>query len=236
MQTAVHIPPMSRAPAGFNLERDLPKGFGAFYLPLHSAFTPRQQALTAKRHAVLRAARDGRLPSFLPPSDATTTSWGIELPAWTADQRNQMTGPADDAELTVKLLNSGSPAVMLDLEDSMANEFAHTLLGIDNIVAALYGELTYVDQKRGGKTVSILPSTTVIWNRVRGLHLSQAGVLPEITSASLFDLALLAYKLDFSRLSHPFAIYIPKSESADEALWWRDVFQAVERAHGAPAG
>ncbi len=49
---------------------------------------------------------------------------------------------------------------------------------------------------------------------------------------ALFDLALLAYKLDFSRLKHPLAIYIAKSESAEEGLWWRDVFQAVARAKG----
>jgi len=235
MQTATHIPPMSGAPAGFVFDRDLPKGFRDFYLPLDRAFTPRQQALAAKRREVLDAAHARRLPGFLPASDATTRDWKIELPAWTIDQRNQMTGPADDAELTVKLLNSGSPGVMLDLEDSMVNDFAHMLLGIDNIVAALYGELTYVDHKRGDRIVHIEPSKTVIWNRVRGLHLSQADVVPEPTSASLFDLTLLAYKLDFSRLNHPLAIYIPKSESAEEALWWRDVFQAVAQAKGAPA-
>jgi malate synthase len=143
-----------------------------------------------------------------------------------------MTGPADDGELVVKLLNSGSPAVMIDLEDSMANAFDRILLGIENAISAYYGELTYVDKKRGETTVGIKPSSTVIWTRVRGLHLSQAGIYDEPTPAPLFDLALLAYKLDFSRLSHPLAIYIPKSESAEEALWWRDVFQAVARAKG----
>ena len=196
-----HIPPMSSAPAGFSIERDLPEGFAAFYEPLHREFTPRQQALLKKRHEKMEAAHDGRLPDHLPPSEATQTDWKIDFPAWSADQRNQMTGPADDAELVVKLLNSGAPGVMLDVEDSMANSWEHTLLGIDNLVAGLYGELTYEDKKRG-RTVGINPSKTVIWNRVRGLHLSQAGVYPEITSASLFDLALLAYKLDLDRLSH----------------------------------
>jgi malate synthase len=143
-----------------------------------------------------------------------------------------MTGPADDHELVVKLLNSGSPAVMIDVEDSMANTFDRVLLGIDNAIKAYYGELTYVDAKRGGATVAITPSSTVIWTRVRGLHLSQAGIYDEPTAAPLFDLALLAYKLDFSRLPHPLAIYIPKSESAEEALWWRDVFEAIARAKG----
>ncbi|HTD37823.1 MAG TPA: hypothetical protein VK669_09940 [Candidatus Limnocylindrales bacterium] len=232
MQTQTgHIPPMSTAPAGFSAERDLPAGFAAFYRPLHDAFAPRQQAAIESRRRVLQASQAGTKPQYLPPSEAQT-GWRIELPAWAQDQRNQMTGPADDHELGVKMLNSGAPGVMIDLEDSMANEFARTLQGIDNTIAMYYGELTYVDQKRGGNVVGIKPSRTVLWTRVRGMHLSQAGIYDEPTSASLFDLALLAYKLDFSRLKHPLAIYIPKSQAASEALWWRDAFQAVAQAKG----
>jgi malate synthase len=226
-----HIPPMSTAPAGFSIERDLPAGFAAFYRPLHEAFTPRQQAAIAARARVLEESIAGRKPAYPAPGPAQG-DWRIEVPAWTADQRNQMTGPADDHELGVKMLNSGAPGVMIDLEDSMANDFAHTLAGIDNVVKMYYGELTYVDVKRGGNVVGIKPSATVLWTRVRGLHLSQAGIYDEPTSASLFDLALLAFKLDFTKLKHPLAIYIPKSESADEALWWRDVFVAVAKAKG----
>ena len=56
----------------------------------------------------------------------------------------------------------------------------------------------------------------------------------ELTSASLFDLALLVYLLDFSKLKHPPCIYIPKSEAADEALWWRDVLQTLAERKGQP--
>ena len=232
MQIATHIPPMNSAPNGWSLERDAPPGFAAFYRQLHASFTPQQQALAAKRRAALQASHQGRYPTYLPPSDATTTGWRIELPSWVLDQRNQMTGPADDAELSVKLMNSGAPGVMLDLEDSMANTWAATMKGIDNCVAALYGELSYHDEKRG-RSVGIEPSSTVAWVRVRGLHLSQAGVIPEeLTSASLFDLALLVFRLDFAKLRHPLAIYIPKSESAEEALWWRDAFAALAASKG----
>jgi malate synthase len=225
---------MNTAPKGFSIERDLPHGFAAFYRPLHDRFNSRREELDAARKVVLEASLAGTPPDYRAASPATTESWSIALPAWCTDQRNQMTGPADDADLVVKMLNSGAPGVMLDLEDSIANDWEHLLLGMRNIVSALYGELTYEDVKRGG-TVGIKQSSTVTWTRVRGLHLGQAGIYPgEVTSASLFDLALLVYQLDFARLKHPLCVYIPKSESAEEALWWRDVLQALAESKGRP--
>ena len=211
-------------------QRDLPPGFDAFYRPLHEQFAPRARDLAAQRRRVLERAHQGALPTYLHAAKARPTDWRIALPEWCVDQRNQMTGPADDAELVVKMLNSGAPGVMLDLEDSMVNAWDHTLLGHRNIVKALYGELTYFDAKRD-RDVPIRASKTVVWNRVRGLHLSQAGVSADGTSASLFDVALLAYSVDLERIANrTLCIYIPKSESAEEALWWRDLFDAVVAA------
>jgi malate synthase len=226
---------MNEAPAGFRAERDLPQGFAAFYEKLHREFTPRQQAIARGRlERLATALQKGELPDHLRPSTATTSEWRITVPAWCADQRNQMTGPADDAELVVKMLNSGAPGVMLDLEDSEANAWENQQRGVANILAALAGTLTYEDRKRG-RTVAIEPSNVVIWNRVRGLHLSQAGVTADgVTSASLFDLALIAWQVDPAKLRHPLSIYIPKSESGQDALWWRDVFQAIADARGWP--
>ena len=227
--------PVNSAPVGFDAERDLPRGFLEFLAPLHDALTLRQRSLLARRSCALGEAHAGKLPDYLPPSVATMQPWQIELPEWCFDQRNQMTGPADDAELVVKMLNSGAPGVMLDLEDSQANTWEHLTLGIRNTLEALAGRLTYADQKRK-RTVAIQPSKTVIFTRPRGLHLHQAGILPnELLSASLFDVALIAYQIDFSALEHPLCIYIPKSESADEALWWHDLFQMIARAKKLPA-
>lgn len=228
------VVPVNAAPKEFHPERDLPEGFLDFLAPLHAALTLRQRALLARREYALAEAHAGKVPSYLPPSVATMSSWRIELPAWCADQRNQMTGPADDGDLVVKMLNSGAPGVMLDLEDSTANTWEHNSQGIKNILAALAGRLTYFDRKRN-KTLGINPSATVIFTRPRGLHLHQAGLLPgELLPASLFDVAMVAYQVDFSALKHPLCIYIPKSESADEALWWRDLFQMIARMKGLP--
>lgn len=227
---------MNAAPSGFDRDRDLPPGFAAFYEALHEKFAARARELVAHRSLVLRRAHAGELPTYLHFTKARPTDWRIALPAWCADQRNQMTGPADDAELVVKMLNSGAPGVMLDLEDSMANTWERLRIGHANIVSALYGTLTYEDSKRG-KTVAIEPGTTVVWNRVRGLHLSQAGILHEPTPAPLFDVALLAYSVDLARLKNrTLCMYIPKSESAEEALWWYDLFNEIVAQRGWPDG
>jgi len=215
---------------------NLPSDFLEFLLPLHKMFTPRQQALIAKRERVLAEAHRGNLPNHLPASEATARRWEIELTAWCQDQRNQMTGPADEAELVVKMLNSGAPGVMLDLEDSMANEWPHQRAGIHNILEALRGDLSYLDEKRK-ITIGINPGDTVIWLRPRGLHLSQAGVLAdrsEKIAAPILDMAAIVYGIDPDELKHPLSFYIPKSESAEEGLWWRDVFRALAGAKGLP--
>jgi malate synthase len=226
------LQPINRAPASFNSARDLPKGFIEFLLPLHRAHTAHQRQLVERRAARLLESHKGHLPNYLPASAATKEAWRIELPEWCQDQRNQMTGPADDAELVVKMLNSGAPGVMLDLEDSTANTWPHVTLGISNILGALRGDLSYDDRKRNG-TVTIHPANTVISIRPRGLHLHQMGVLNgERLPASLFDVALIAFQVDSAKLKHPLTLYIPKSESADEAIWWRDLFRSIARAKG----
>ena len=228
------VNPVSSAPPNFDASRDLPEGFMEFLFPLHRAFTPRQQELAYKRIEVLQRSLEGDKPAHRFPSDAVRNGWRITLPEWCQDQRNQMTGPADDAELCVKMLNSGAPGVMLDLEDSCVNEWSHHQTGVANILACLRGELSYYDKKRD-RTVTIQPSGTVIFTRPRGLHLSQAGLVAgELVSASLFDVARIVYQMDPARLKHPLCIYIPKSESAEEALWWRDLFQTLAKQRGLP--
>src|SRR5437868_3845418 len=225
--------PMNTAPKGAAAVPN--QAFLDFLRPLHEKFTPWQQQHLAKRREALKAAHAGKLPQHLAPSEAAKSEWKIELPEWVADQRNQMTGPADDAELVVKMLNSGAPGVMLDLEDSMANRWENLQRGIENILSALRGELTYNDKKRQ-QTVGIKPSNTVIQTRARGLHISQAGVFAEPMSASLYDVARIVYQADFTALKHPLTFYIPKTESAEEGLWWRDLLQELERYKGLPKG
>jgi malate synthase len=84
---------------------------------------------------------------------------------------------------------------MLDLEDSIANLWPALQLGISNILSAVRGELTYFNARN--QTIGIKQSNTVVFTRPRGLHISEAGILDEeLMSASLFDVALVAYQID----------------------------------------
>src|SRR5438874_3517825 len=220
-------------PADFRPEKDLPAGFLEFLAPLHHKFSPVRAELITERRQALEDSHAGSKPVHRYPGPAVRNGWRIELPEWCQDQCNQMTGPADDAELVVKMLNSGAPGVMLDLEDSTVNDWEHQRLGAENILSALRGTLTYADKKRD-KVVGIQPGSTVIWIRPRGLHIQQAGIFSEPMAASLFDVARIVYRVDPAELKHPLCFYIPKSESAEEALWWRDLLQAIADARGWP--
>jgi len=222
---------INQAPADLMATTDLPQGFYSLLTELHEKFTPRQQELVEKRRHILTQAHNGILPTYLAPSEATQGDWRIAIPDFCTDQRNQMTGPADDGELVVKMLNSGAPGVMIDLEDSMANTWENLETGIANSIAALHGELTYFDKKRD-REVAINESSTVIWTRVRGLHLNQSGIFDELMSASVYDAARIAFGVDRTKLKHNLCFYIPKSESADEALFWRDLFHTLEAKLG----
>ena len=225
-------PRINHAPFNFNIEKHQTIDFADFLRDLHTRFTPRQQELVRKRAEVLRNAHNGNLPDYHETPEEVTGNWKIALPDWCRDQRNQMTGPADDAALVVKMMNSGAPGVMIDLEDSMANTWENLQTGIENALRVLHGDLDYYDEKRGA-SVSVRDSETVIWTRVRGLHLNQAGVISEeLVSASVYDVARIAYGVDRSELKHNLSFYIPKSESAEEGLFWRDLFEAVEAKLG----
>jgi len=95
-------------------------------------------------------------------------------------------------------------------------------------LAALRGTLTYADKKRD-RVVGIQPAPLSFGFAPWSTH-SPGRTIDEPTPASLFDVARIVYRVDPAELKHPLCFYIPKSESAEEALWWRDVFQAMAAA------
>jgi malate synthase len=165
------------------------------------------------------------LPDY--PVAEEPSQWKVSLPSWLLDQRNQMTGPADNLDLAAKLLMSGSPGVMLDLEDSVANTWGAITAGHENIKKVLSSELK-------------IGNGTVVWFRPRGLHLSQyintAAKVDIQIPASLYDLCEIFGDMTLESLPHAPCIMIPKCESTFDGQWWRDAFVAIERAKKWPLG
>lgn len=189
-----------------------------------TALWKRWRYLNELRAKQLALAYRNVLPEYFAYDD--TKDWKIKLPDWLKDQRNQMTGPADNADLCAKLIHSGSPGVMLDLEDSVANLWDNISSGHANIQKALRGEL--------GR------SSTIMWLRPRGLHLSQHINTPARVDlqipASLYDLCEIFGDIELDKLAHPPCIMIPKCESIMDGQWWRDAFMAIERFKKWPFG
>jgi malate synthase len=222
----------------------LPHGFLDFFKPLHEAFEPRRQMLLLARAETLQRAHAGKMPGYLPPSEATTGDWKLQLPGWARDQRNQITGPADNAKLLIAMCNTADPGCMPDGEDSITTDWERVRAAQQNTVEAIQGTLTYTDPATG-KLSTIKPSSQLMFYRPRGLHLDETRALPgQLLSGSLFDLAMVFFQTADQRRSaakHPdqqrkLGFYFPKSESAEEAGWWSDVLAAMEAAIGIPVG
>lgn len=214
-----------------------------FFLPLHRRFETRRQALLKARRDSLAAAHAGRMPGYLPESEATTGTWSVAVPAWARDQRNQITGPADNAKLLVAMTNTADPGCMPDGEDSITTDWKNVRAAHRNVVAAIKGELSFTDA--AGKTSRIKPSSQVMLYRPRGLHLDETNALPgETVSGSLFDLcAVFSATLEQRRAASKdparqakLGFYIPKTESHLEAEWFSDVLAAMEETAGLPVG
>jgi malate synthase len=222
----------------------LPEGLADFLLPLHREFEPRRQALLAERRKGLEASIAGAPPSYLPPSEATTTDWRITVPDWAQDQRNQITGPADNAKLLIAMTNSGAPGCMPDGEDSITTDWENVRAAHANMIAAIQGTLSFTDPA-SGKTTQVNDSEQVWFFRPRGMHMSESRAIPgETLSASLFDLGEVFFGTIEQRkavasdpaLQRRLCFYIPKVESAADAAWWSDLLAAMEEAAGIPVG
>jgi len=222
---------------------DLPEGFLSFLASLRSRFEPRRADILAARDRLLDAARVGIYPGYLP-SSGVRSEWRIELPDWIREQRNQITGPADNAKLLISMCNTKDPGCMPDGEDSITTDWAHVRAAQSNTVAAIHGTLTHLDQATG-KLYDIRSSKQAWFYRPRGLRLVESHAIQgEEISASLFDLGIVFFQTANQRRAvakdpesqRKLGFYLPKTESAEEALWWSDVIAAMEEATGVPVG
>jgi malate synthase len=216
------------------------KDFMKFFLPLNERFSSWQRDIAKNRVERFRYVFEEKTkvgykkdyeswPNNLRPRQFETPKFKIDMPTWCQDQRNQMTGPLDDAALVVKMMNSGAPGVMVDIEDSMANEASNLIRAYKNLGKLFRRTLSY---KKRGDTIRIKDSNAVLWVRARGLHLHQV-IGSTLTSASLLDVCMAAWLFNKGSklpVKQPLAFYIPKTEYAEEAEWWSTLFKEISKA------
>ena len=225
----VQVAPVEGAAALFTPE------FRDYLVRLCDEFTPRADALRAKRdERLVRALQQGRLPAPLPASAATTSDWKVPpVPKDLATPGIEISGPCSITSMFINALNPGpegerAEGDLDDDEDSAGHRLIDTVRACHNRLAAVNHELQHVDRERN-REYRIAPGELPFFmHRERGLHLDE----PEVTvdgrpvSAALLGTALTLYYPGRAQASRGQGIYfyLPKVDGAEECAWYRDVF------------
>jgi malate synthase len=206
-----------------------------YVVRLHDELTPRVRALVAKRGEVLRRALvDGIPPGHPPRSEANAGDWKVPpVPAELRRPGIEISGPCSITSMFINALNPGpegerAEGDLDDDEDSAGHRLVDTVRAAHNRLAAVNRELTYTDRERG-REYRIAPGELPFFmHRERGLHLDE----PEFTvDGAPIPAAILGTALTFFYAGRAQAgrgqgifFYLPKLESAEECVWYRDLF------------
>jgi malate synthase len=198
-----------------------------------------RRELLARRQRVQAELDAGRLPDFLPKTEAVRRgSWTIApVPADLQDRRVEITGPVD-RKMVINALNSGASMYMADFEDAHSPTWDATIQGQINLRDAICGTIAYTGPD--GKRYALNERVATLLVRPRGWHLPEKHVRIDgrPVSASLFDFGLYFFhnaRALLDKGTGPY-FYLPKLESHLEARLWNDVFVAAQDALGIPRG
>ena len=208
--------------------------FLEYVTALHDELTPRVRTLMARRAAVLARALEGVQPGPLPPSAATAGDWKVPPPP--ADLLRpgiEISGPCSITSMFINALNPGpegerAEGDLDDDEDSAGHRLVDTVRAALNRHAAVSRELAFDDAERGRKYRIAPGDLPFFMHRERGLHLDE----PEFTvDGQPIPAAILGTALTFFYCGRAQAdrgqgiyFYLPKLESAEECVWYRDLF------------
>lgn len=210
----------------------------AFVAKLHRQFESRRQELLARRVARQREFDAGKLPDFLPETQAIREAqWSIApQPVDLLDRRVEITGPTD-RKMVINALNSGASTFMADFEDANCPTWANMVEGQRNLRDAVRRTIT---MEQGAKQYRLQYKVAILIPRPRGWHLDEKHVLIDGSpvSGGIFDFALYFFhnaKELLARGSGPY-FYLPKMESHLEARLWNDMFNVAQDELGVARG
>ncbi len=212
----------------------------AFVAALVEKFCERRDALLQKRYARQAEFDKGKLPDFKPETkDIRTSDWMVApIPADLQDRRVEITGPAEP-KMIINALNSGAKVFMADLEDALSPTWERLIEGQKALYDAVRGTLVFASPE--GKSYKLNKSglaTLIV--RPRGWHLPERNVTykGEPIAGAFLDFGLYLFHSAAERIKRgtgPY-FYLPKTESAEEAQLWADVFAYAEKKLGIKHG
>ena len=217
---------------------------------LHRELQPDRQRLLVARLERQEEWDRGAVPDYLDDevSAAAQGEWQIApLNPDLRQRRVEITGPINDTKMVINMLTrtangDRADAAMLDFEDSMKPAWANVMQGVENLIGASDGSLSYVKPAQGDqleKFYQLDPDDMpLLMVRCRGLHLSESNVRvdDQPLAGGVLDLALSTFHTA-KRLMHQGKTpkyYVPKVEHYLEARWWDTLFSRLEDELGIP--
>lgn len=212
----------------------------AFVADLLKKFSPRRAELLEKRAARQAEFDKGKKPDFRAESKAIRESaWTVApIPKDLQDRRVEITGPAEP-KMIINALNSGAKVFMADLEDALSPTWERLIEGQKALYDAVRGKLSF-ESPEGKKYALNKTGLATLIVRPRGWHLPERHVTMngEPISGAIFDFGLYFFHNAAERIKRgtgPY-FYLPKTESAEEAQLWADIFAYAEKKLDIPHG
>ena len=212
--------------------------FNDILAALHREFTPRIQQLRAKRAQVLERCLSTRtLP--LPAASGPDVSGDWRVPPVPEELRRpgiEITGPACQTSMLINALNPTADGVRAegdldDDEDSAGHRLTDTVDAARNRLAAVKRTLSFTNPATGRSYALAGEDLPFFMHRERGISLDEPDVTVDgqpVAAAILGTALTLAYagRAQVERGEGVY-FYLPKLESAEEASFWRDFFDAA---------
>ncbi|MBI2215954.1 MAG: hypothetical protein HYU51_01535 [Candidatus Rokubacteria bacterium] len=203
---------------------------------LHDRLGGRVHELRAHRAEMLRLAHAGTPPAPEPSSAITTGDWKVPpVPMELAKPGIEISGPCSITSMFINALNPGpegerAEGDLDDDEDSGGHRLVDTVRAAHHRVAAVHRELHYVDPERKKEYRIAEGELPFFMHRERGLHLDEPDVTidGQPVCAAVLGTALSLFYVGRAQAERRQGIYfyLPKLETAEEAGWYRDLFES----------
>jgi malate synthase len=215
--------------------------FCDYLVRLHDPLTPRAHALRSRRaEALHRALHQGLPPAHPPVSEVNTGDWKVpDVPAELRKPGIEISGPCSIPNMFINALNPGpegerAEGDLDDDEDSGGHRLIDTVRAAHYRLAAVNRELAYTDRERNREYRIAEGELPFFMHRERGLHLDESDVTidGQPVPAAILGTALTLFYAGRAQADRGQGIYfyLPKLESAAEARWYRDLFDASREA------